>query len=179
MNEQDASLMQTKTHKIAGVLSLALMARPNNSEILGDDDFTYLAKEIAKDYHYLTTGELYHIISLGIKGWYGKDQEPINSKTLYRWIGEGKVYCFSYWYNQGEPEKKGIDYLLEHFYSREELTHIAAKGAAYCGFGALLNLYIDAQWYQWRGHIVEKKRTEKIPVDAAINHILKRSKLVV
>ena len=76
---------------IAAILSAANLGKTSAQDPLNDTQLEYLAQTIKADYPNLPVSTLKRAIDNGWKGRYSNGEfEPINGKTIYRWIEEAR-----------------------------------------------------------------------------------------
>lgn len=74
--------------EVLQVIFKSKLANPSKQDMLSNEDWEYLAKEVQKDYSNLTIEDLNTIITLGIKGKLDDslNYSYVNFKMIYKWI---------------------------------------------------------------------------------------------
>ena len=84
--KDNQSLQKSETTELAKVLLLSKLARTSNQELLGDEDWIFLAETLQKDFEDISLDRAKVIIMSGIKGRFGDERQPLNFTKIYQWF---------------------------------------------------------------------------------------------
>lgn len=88
----------TNSEVIIAVLRECEPARMSNFSLMEEDDYALLAREVVKDFPYLTIEELRDTMMLGIKGKLDAyKNRPVNFTRIYQWVEKNAPQSTGYW----------------------------------------------------------------------------------
>ena len=94
-----AHIAQDNNHAvIIAVLRESEVARQSSFSLMEEDDYALLAREVAKDFPYLTVENLEDAMMLGVKGKLDTYKtRPLNFTRVYQWVEQRAPYSLGYW----------------------------------------------------------------------------------
>jgi hypothetical protein len=94
-----AHIAQANNHAvIIAVLRESEVARQSSFSLMEEDDYALLAREVAKDFPYLTVENLEDAMMLGVKGKLDTyKSRPLNFTRVYQWVEQRAKASKGYW----------------------------------------------------------------------------------
>lgn len=94
-----AHIAQDNNHAvIIAVLRESEVARQSSFSLMEEDDYALLAREVAKDFPYLTVENLEDAMMRGVKGKLDTyKSRPLNFTRVYQWVEQRAPYSLGYW----------------------------------------------------------------------------------